>query len=382
MKIIFDASPLLVNKTGVGYYAEQLVTELAKDFPEDLNMVGFYYNFLGRRNSSHLPRFKNLSYTNSSIIPSKVVYQLRRWGVEFPIELLALQRSDFILYDNFLSQPSLFHTPSAPVIHDLTYIDLPDYVSSKLRHDLIRFIPKAISRSSFVITVSEFCKKRIQDVYNVPSEKIIVTPIPPAKPKKLSNPRRTEIMEELGIKKPYLLFLGTIEPRKNIPNLIDAYTQLPKKLRENYTLVIAGGIGWNCEAEVTKLKEGKEQGHDILHLGYVNDEERSALYQGASLFVHASHYEGFGMPILEAMSYGIPCAISNIPIYHEVAATSAYYFDQDSPKAIAATIEKLLDDKQLLNYIGRKGLEHAKTYSWESVAKTLYAAIQKTVSLV
>src|SRR5882672_10414889 len=136
MKVIFDATPLLANRTGIAYYIEQLLVEMAKAHPET-QFVGFYYNFLGRRDTSALPRLENLSYANTSIIPSKIVYQLRRWGIEFPIELIALQRADFIIYGNFLGYPSLRNTPSAPVIHDLTYIDLPEYVSGKLRRDLV-----------------------------------------------------------------------------------------------------------------------------------------------------------------------------------------------------------------------------------------------------
>ncbi len=376
MKIIFDASPLLVNKTGVAYYTEQLVNAMASEFP-DINMTGFYYNFLGRRDTSHLKRADNLRYSHFSLIPSKLVYQLRRFGVEFPVELLSLSHTDFILYDNFIGYPSIFKTPSAPVIHDLTYIDLPEYVSAKLRKDLARFMPKTIKRASFVVTVSEFSKKRVMEVYNVPDEKVIVTPIPPQMPLIRDQQVVQPMLEKAGINKPYILFLGTVEPRKNIPNLIDAYLKLPNDLREKYNLVIAGMIGWNCDKEIAKIKESGVKG--VIHLGYVTEDLRSALYQQASLFAHASFYEGFGMPVLEAMSFGVPCAISDIPIFREIASEdSAIFFNQDDVDSISIAIKDLLMDDARRERLKVKGTAHIATYSWQKSAEALYEAIQRT----
>jgi glycosyltransferase involved in cell wall biosynthesis len=374
MKIIFDANPLLTNKTGVAYYTEQLVDALTDEYQNDLELVGFYYNFLGRRDTSHLKRGKNLRYSRFSLIPSKIIFQLRRFGIECPVELLAAGHGDFVLYDNFIGYPSLFRTPNAPVIHDLTYIDLPDYVSGKLRRDLVRFMPKTIKRASFVITVSEFSKQRVMEVYNLPADKVVVTHIPPQTPRLRDVAEVGPILQGMGIAKPYILFLGTVEPRKNTPNLIDAYLQLPTALREKYDLVIAGMIGWNCEKEVAKLKETEGQG--VIHLGYVSEKQRAALYQQASLFTHASYYEGFGMPVLEAMSYGIPCAISNIPIYREIAGDAALFFNQDDPKAIASSIAQLLTDDTERSRLAGKGKAHSAKYTWKRSAQALYEAIQ------
>ncbi|HSX16767.1 MAG TPA: glycosyltransferase family 1 protein [Patescibacteria group bacterium] len=376
IKITFDATAMLVERTGVAYYTERLVTHLAQQYPDDIQLTGFYYNFLGRRDSSHLPRFKNLRYTRASIIPSKIVYQLRRWGIEFPIEILSLTRSDFILYPNFLSYPSLRGTPSAPVIHDLTYIDLPEYVSAKLRSDLVRFVPKAIKRSAFVVTVSEFSKRGLEHNYHVPANDILVTPIPPPPPAPVPAGERYKVLKKYGIDKPYILFVGTIEPRKNIPGLIDAYLRLPKDIRDAHTLVIVGRIGWNCETEVAQLEAAAKNGHDVIHLGYVTDRAKDILYQNAALFVTASQYEGFGMPILEAMSYGTPCAISDIPVFKEIAGDAAAYFDCHDSNDIARTIQYQLTHPDEAERLGLAGQAHADSYSWEKVAASVYEKIK------
>jgi glycosyltransferase involved in cell wall biosynthesis len=376
MKILFDASPMIVEQTGIAFYTERLATGLAAAYPDELQLHGFYYNFLGRRDTAHLPIRPNLGYMGASLLPSKIVYQLRRWGIEIPIELLSLTRADFILYPNIIGYPSLFKTPSAPVIHDLTYIDLPEYVSAKLRSDLIRFVPRTIKRAAFVVTVSEFTKQRIVDYYGVPAGKIIVTPIPPEPVRPVADEKRAAILEELGITKPYILFVGTIEPRKNVPNLIDGFLKLPEALRGSHQLVIAGRIGWNCETEVAKLGQLKEAGNsNVVHLGYVSNEARDVLYQSATLFTSASHYEGFGMPVLEAMNYGVPCVLSDIPIFNEVAEDAAYYFDQDDPANIALKLTEVLENPAERERLSEKALTHVKKYSWDKVAATVHDAI-------
>lgn len=379
IRIVFDASPLLANKTGIAYYIERLVVSLAKQYPDDVELIGFYYNFLGRRSSSHFPTAPNLRYHGVYFIPSKIIYQLRRWNIEIPVEFLTHTRADFILFTNFLGYPKLMRTPSAPVVHDLTYLDLPDYVSAKLRGDLTRFIPKEILRSKFVVTVSEFSKKNIASTYHINPDDILVTPIPPGKPVFHDQKTRDETLKKLGINHPFIAFVGTIEPRKNIIKLIRAYMQLPQKLRDKYALVIAGRIGWNCEAEEAELAKAAREGYNIKHLGYISDHEREVLYQSATLFATASHYEGFGMPILEAMSYGTPCAISDIPVFHEVGGTAANYFDQDKPSVIAAHLEALLSDENLLKQLGQQGKKQAESFKWSDVADSVYQKIKRTI---
>lgn len=376
--IAFDASPLLINKTGVGYYTDRIIGAMAKNYSDDVQLVGFYYNFLGRRPTDHFPKYPNISYRPVALLPSKIVYQLRRWGIEFPVEVLLRQHVDFILYPNFLGYPSLHLTPSAPVIHDLTYLDLPEYVSAKNQKDLERFVPKQINRSSFVVTISETSKQRLMDAYRLDTSKILVTPIPPEKPRHFDDQQRKAMLEKLGITKPFLLFLGTVEPRKNIPNLIDAYELLPANVRDNYTLVVAGRIGWNCETEIAKFKYATEKNLDLRYAGYVTEDERAVLYQTAELFVYPSHYEGFGMQSLEAMSYGTPCVLSDIPIFHEVAGDAAQYFNQDDPKAIAATMKRMLTNDNLRQQARTKGLAKADSYSFTKIARQLYMKIRKT----
>lgn len=375
--ILFDANPLLGSKAGVGYYTAGLIDALSKKYATDVKLVG-YYSSLRRNRHSELPTSPNLSYKRI-LVPRKVINLLRRLRINPPIELLTLTRADFILFPDFLGLNSLFNTPSAPVIHDLTFVDLPEYVSRKNRQDLLTFVPKRIRKSKFVITVSEFSKQRIQEAFGVPSDQVIVTPIPPEIPQTQARQSQQRLLKELGIPGKFILTLGTIEPRKNIPNMIDAYLQLPQKVQQEYTFVITGRIGWNCDREVALLEQMKREGKNILHAGYVDEATRAALFHEATLFTWASHYEGFGIPILEAMSCGIPCAVSDIPVFREVAKDTALYFNQNNPAAIATAWQKLLSDHALRERLGKAGKRHASSYRWDTVAESLYKRIIKTL---
>jgi glycosyltransferase involved in cell wall biosynthesis len=231
------------------------------------------------------------------------------------------------------------------------------------------------------VTVSNFSKRRIVEEFKVPDSDILVTPIPPASPLSISEARQKELLVNLGIQGKYFLTLGTVEPRKNLPNMLDAFLRLPKELQSEYTFVVAGKIGWNCDLEVARLAEFKSKKVNIVHLGYVTDEQRSALYQHASLFTTASFYEGFGMPALEAMSYGTPCVMSNIPVFHEVAGGSALYFNPNEPASIADAWQQLLANPHLRQKLANDSKRQADSYNWQEVASNLYDHIATAANI-
>jgi glycosyltransferase involved in cell wall biosynthesis len=248
-------------------------------------------------------------------------------------------------------------------------------VSAKNGSDLRKFVPKQIKRSAFTVTVSNFSRDSLAKHYGLSPEDILVTHIPPEEHSLHNEKTLKELLAAQDIAKPYILFVGTIEPRKNIPGLIDAYAALPQATRDKYDLVIVGRIGWNCDKEVERLASAKEQGLGVRHVGYVDEPTKAALFQGASLFAHASEYEGFGMPVLEAMSYDLPCAISDIPVFKEVAGNAAAYFDCHNPMDIAQNMEGILTDPARLKQLSDLSKRQAKSFSWDKVAAELYDKI-------
>lgn len=375
MKIIFDANPLAsANKTGVGMYTKRLIEALASSDQKNVELVGYYYNFLGRKKPD-LPRGHNISYKQVRLYPGQVANALRRIGISIPVEILAKTRGNVALYPNFIAQPSLFGTKSFAVLHDLSYIEHPEYASDKNRKDLERFVPKTIQRCAGLITVSEVSKQVICKTYNYPPEKVLVTPIAPEEKLTVTDQLVNETKKKFGITKPFILFLGTLEPRKNLISLLEAFEQ-STDLNSKYQLVLAGGMDWKFEAIKQKMESLQAKGLDIVHCGYVSMDERAALYTGAKIFVLPSHEEGFGMMLLEAMQYNAPVAASNIEVFHEVAGDAAEYFDQNNPASIAEVLLNVLGSDKKIEQLQKAGQKNLSRYDWNVVATKLFNFIE------
>jgi glycosyltransferase involved in cell wall biosynthesis len=374
IKIIFDASPLVMPKSGVGFFTHSLISELAVNYPEEVQLVGHYFNFMGRRKQpDDLPRYPNITYVESRLFPARIISLLRKFGLQLPYKFFTRQSGDIFLFPNFVSFPGTGKAKRIVIIYDLSYIDCPEYASEKLRKFLKHWAGPSARSADIVLTISEFTKQRIVDVYGISAQKIHVVQIPPRAP---AEPD-LGIIKRHGLDQNYLLFVGTIEPRKNIIGLLGAYANLSQELRDKHPLVLAGGKGWNDEEIITKLSELKNAGLNIVQTGYISEADKSSLYQNALLCIQPSHYEGFGMPILEAMSFGKPVACSDISVFHEVAGEAALFFNQNEPKSITAVIEQLLLDPNKRAVLSTKSIERIKSYpTWSIVVSDLYERLK------
>lgn len=366
IKIAFDANPLVGQKTGIGQLTHELILALAKDNPEKI-FIGHYFNFLNKKNTDDLPHSENISYKKTVLFPTKILNLLRRINVQLPFEVFCRVHANVILFSNFVSQPSLFKTKEVLFVHDLCYEDYPEFVSEKNGTYLRKWVKSSIKSSQIVVTISEFTKQRIIDVYGIDSEKIQVMAVPP-KPKTEVDNTILNKLELTG----FILFVGTLEPRKNILGLLNSYELLPGNIQKKYPLVLVGGKGWKDEGIVEKIESMKSNNVPLVQTGYVTDQEKSALYEASAAVVQLSHYEGFGMPVLEAMSFGKPVICSDIPVFHEIAKDSVIYVNKDDPAEVAEAIKKLLTDNPLRTNLSNKSLEYVKTYpKWQDVAESL-----------
>ena len=380
IKILFDAVPIAkAQLTGVGKTTEGLILALARKYPEDIELVGHYFSFLGRNRGFILPTAPNIRYRKTVLIPGKVFNLLRRIGIPVPYEFLVKERGDFHLFPGFLGWPSLLKTPSTTFFHDTTYLTHPQYVSTTNCHDLVKLMPGVVERASFVITNSESSKEGLVKAYGTSSKKIVVAHIPPVDIARLGDAEAAKRIKKFDISGNFLLFFGTLEPRKNLVGLMHAYEQLPKKIREEYSLVIAGGKGWKDEEILRTLQNLKASGVHIIQTGYVSDEDRAALFMKASLYIMPSHYEGFGMQLLEGMSYGTPMLVSDIPVLHEIGGDAAAYCGTSSEQ-IAAGIMKILKNKTLQKEMVVAGSKRINIFSWDKVANDIFAHIKESVS--
>ena len=228
-----------------------------------------------------------------------------------------------------------------------------------------------------IIAISQNTKKDLVEYFNVRDDRIDVIPLAARKdfhPRSMTKVQAF-VSEHWGLDKPYLLSVGTIEPRKNLKHLIRVYCSLPEEIRNDYQLVIAGGEGWLSSDIYQWIVEiGAES--SIRFLEYVGL-ELPWLYCGATCFIYPSLYEGFGMPPLEAMACGTPVITSNTSSLPEVAGDAAILIDPQSEEELASAISQIVSDPALRQTMSNKGLDRAQVFSWEQIAKDTLEVYKK-----
>jgi glycosyltransferase involved in cell wall biosynthesis len=376
-KILFEAGPMLDSKkTGVGYYVEGIVHSLAESYGEQVNLLGYYFNFL-HRNPDKVRSDANVSYREIKFTPGKLLSLCRRLHFQPFLEIFIRENAEIVWFTNYVSLPMIKKQRNVLTVYDTSFLDVPEFTQEVNLAYLKRFCPPSIERADLIITISEFTKGRLQALFPNLQAPIIVTPIPP-QPVSTASGELPDRLTSLGVQpKSYILYLGTIEPRKNLIKLIEAYHTLQDEVKSQYALVLAGGKGWKDEAILAAVAGHKDLGDSIILTDYVSEIEKHALYANASCFVLPSHYEGFGMPILEAMQYGIPTAVSNLPVFHEVASDGVLYFDKESVRSISGTLQKILSNPVIQAELIQVGFRRVRSYSWKQNADKVYAAFNE-----
>ena len=368
MNIRVEISSLATqHQSGVASYTHLLAEALAEKTDDPVR--GHYFNFLKRQQQPQLDGSRIIREENP-LFPLRVYAKLQSFNLAPPFDLL-LPKVDLTIFPNFATWPTSRSQLSATVIHDLTYLYYPELVEEKNLAHLRRVVPRSIKKADIIMTVSESVKAELIKEFNLAPEKCIVTTIPPSDifRKKLAASDLVKVREKYTIgPKKYLFFIGNFEPRKNLTTLIEAYSKLPKAVRDEYQLVLAGGKGWKSEKTQQTLDDAVKNGADIKHIGYVDDADRPALYQAASLFIMPSLYEGFGIPVLEAMVSGCPVVAANIPVLRETGGDGALYADPVSPNDFALVIEKALNDYP---YSKKNMLNNANRFTWDKNVDTL-----------
>lgn len=275
--------------------------------------------------------------------------------------------------------------PHILMVHDLTFHLFKNYYTPRQRlwHRLVA--PKTqCQKAKIIIVPSANTKRDIVEYYQIDQKKItVLSPGLNSQFKIMNNEQLTTNKTKIKYSLPdnYILFLGTIEPRKNILGLITAFEQFTTTTYQlqaiTYSLVIAGAPGWKNHAILKRIHRSPVK-DKIKLIGYVDPADKPALYRGASLFIYPSFYEGFGFPALEAMAAGVPVITSNRSSLPEVTSSAAYLINPHRPDEIAEGMKYLLNNQTAREQAIKKGLERAKTFSWERTAKdalTLFHSI-------
>lgn len=371
MRILVDGSPIYRNRSGVGQYLYRLFQELFKvDKKNSYKIYGFL--FVGKKFEAPYKKLpKNVDYRLIRYLPSKVHNVLSRRLAVPPIDLLTAYKPDVAIYTNFVRAPLAFGGKTITFIYDISFVTHRQFSNDKNARLLNKEVPKAVKKSDLIITISKNAKEEIIKHYGADANKIQIV-YPAVDHKMFHRSGRGEmakVQKKYNLSKKYILYTGTIEPRKNIVGIIDAYKALPQQLRDEYQLVLAGGKGWKDEEIKRSLAAAK--GENIRLTGYVKDEDLPPLYSGASVFVYPSFYEGFGMPPLEAMACGVPVITSNNSSLPEAVGIAGITINAEDTKALTQNIKRVLTDEKLAKNMIKEGYLQAKKFSWTVSAAKL-----------
>ncbi len=274
---------------------------------------------------------------------------------------------DFVL-------PPVRQARSIVTVHDLAFLLYPECADEGLRSYLERVVPRSVSRAHFVVADSENTRNDVICLLGVPPERtaVVYGGVDPTFQQITDPGRLAPLRRRFGLDEetPFILFVGVIEPRKNLVGLMDAFAILKSRQSLPHKLLIAGGRGWLWEG-IEEHAERSPVGGDIRFAGFVPDEDLPALYSAAQMFVFPSHYEGFGLPALEAMACGTPVISSRASSLPEVVGDAGLLVEPDDPEQLAAAMELLALNPNVREDLRRRGHERAAAFTWEAGASGL-----------
>lgn len=373
--ISFNLQPIAVRGlTGIGNYTAEVAKRLI-DNDSELHAFDF-----GGRNGAKEILAENLKMDLSGndlhivrSLPLSVYIRMGRAGRILPYHKLTNSKADVTVFFNYLT-PGGLTGPNMITVYDLVCERFPETMQAKNRRLLQGHLGDSVKRASTILTISEFSKQEIIDVFGVDESKIFVGPC--GVDTKFYTPGdgfTTNINKVYDLER-YILYVGTLEPRKNIRTIVEAFNKISDKFPD-VKLVLAGGLGWQPDATLDAIKNSPVSSR-IVHTGYVSNEEKRDLLRNAELFIFPSIYEGFGMPVTEAMACGTDCIISDSSSLPEVSGGLLTMIKHDDVNAFGEAIEYKLSNpadasrQQAL-------IKQASTFNWERASKAAADAIAK-----
>lgn len=380
MTILIDIRPLMdARYSGVSEYIFRLLNALFK-IDNKNNYILLYNSFSQVRD----PKF---DFPNVKIVRKKIPNRILNYPL---LWLLRRPRFDkwvgekvdifFMPHINYMAVSKNVKTVLA--VHDISFLIEPRFFSwwKNLWHTFV-MVKQLVRRFDRIVVFSEHTKRDLAALCKVSLEHISVIHSGIDQSFKVYDKNDAGIIEtakKYNLTKPFILFLSTLEPRKNVEGLVLAFNELKKKHQGELELVLAGGRGWKS-APIFSLIEKSPYKNDIKVLDYVPENERAFLYSLAKVFAYPSFYEGFGFPPLEAMACGTPVVVAGVSSLPEVVGKAGILIDPYNPSSIALGLEQVLSNLELSADLSKKGLEQAKQFNWERAAERylrLFATIQ------
>lgn len=363
MKVALELQPCCGRRSGIGTYTYELARRLKNQ--DGLEFCGNLFNFAGRNDNTAALQGIGMPVRENRVLDYGVYRRI--WNL-LPVTYQQLfPESDLTVCFDYIVPPRVTGKVMT-TLHDLTYIRYPQTMKRRNRRRLERGLPATLERCDHIVAISEFSKREVMELLQVPKEKISVIYGAPSIPEETVPFSKLKV--RWNITQPYLLYVGTIEPRKNLVRLLRAFRLLKKEQGIPHQLVLAGGMGWNSK-EIAALTEEPAIRESVVLTGYVSGPEKNALYENAHAFLFPSLYEGFGLPPLEAMTFGCPVVCANAASLPEVAGKAAQMVDPMSELSIAEGIWRVLSDEAYSAGLVQLGYEQIKEFSWEASAQRL-----------
>ena len=356
LRILLDYRPALRERTGVGEYAHELAAALVRRLQPPDTLTLFSSSWKDR-------------------LPDGRVAGARVVDLRIPVRALnaAWHRLGWPPVERFAGPIDIAHSlhpllmparraRQVVTVHDLDFLDHPERTRAEIRRDYAALAPAHARKADAVVAVSAFTAGEVERRLHVPPERIVVCS--PGAPR--WQPRSGQ-----PVKGP-ILFMGTLEPRKNVGALLNAYAALIAQAPGAPPLWLAGGATPGAAAWLEQIARPPLAGR-VEHLGYIQADRRYELYSQASMLVVPSHLEGFGIPVLEAMAAGVPVIVNRRGALPEVAGSAGQVVDADSTADLAAAMKRYLDDSGFARDAADRGVARAREYSWDASAATLLA---------
>ncbi|MBT4315254.1 MAG: glycosyltransferase family 4 protein [Candidatus Magasanikbacteria bacterium] len=367
MKIGIDCR-MFGSGFGLARYTEQLVKHLL-----EIDLENQYILFFRNENVKELVAGSN---KNVKIVIADIPWY--SWAEQIKFKKIIRQQKVDLMHFPHWNVPLFYNDPFVVTVHDLIMYHYPRPEATTLgpikfwiKDRLHRIVlGHAIKKAKHIIVTSEFTKQDIHDTLKVSNDKMITTYQAPFSYNISSLKDNEFVLQKYGIKKPYVMYVGTAYPHKNIEGLLNAWLKFQELHGDEYQLVLVGKENYFYQRLL--VQQATHEIKNFVYTGFVEDDELSAIYLQSSLYVFPSFYEGFGLPPLEAQDHGVPVVSSNASCLPEVLGDSVLYFDPNSPDQMADMIHKALDDEGVRSELKQNAKENLKRFSWEGLAeKTL-----------
>jgi glycosyltransferase involved in cell wall biosynthesis len=386
LKIAFNATAMTPPHAGISHYCRNVFEHLYchPAVAEVNSFSGFRWLETGWKpqQGDFSASEPGLSRSIAKRIPGarRLVRSLRDYRF-----LSQLQHLDNNVYFEPNYIPVSCGLPTVPVVHDLSHLHYPQFHPANRVKWLEDNLSGVLECAPKVLTVSHFSKQEICGHFGLDSDKIVVAE-PGVEPSffDVDNEQAAAVLKHYKLKPGYLLAVGTMEPRKNLAGLAKAFAALPVRVRTDHPLVVIGAKGWLSD-EIEKLLSPMERAAEVIRLGYVAQKDLPFLYAGAAGFAYPSFYEGFGMPLLEAMAGGIPVLTSNRASMPEVVGDVGLLIDPEDIHTMSNALEKLLGDSSFRALARERGIIRARQFTWnrtvDIIVDTLISARACSVTL-